>query len=68
MFIPDHLAVVSHWAKEQLRAGVPSREIGLQLKQLINAVDALQSELGLEEAPQASDNVVSIDAYRRGAR
>ena len=68
MFIPDHLAVVSHWAKEQLRAGVPSREIGLQLKQLINAVDALQGELEIDEAPLLPDNVVSIDAYRRGAR
>lgn len=45
MFIRDHLAVVSHWAQDQLDRGVESRERGMRLLQLIEAAEALRDEL-----------------------
>jgi hypothetical protein len=66
MFVRDHLAVVAHWARDQLRDNVNTLEQGLQLRQLIDAADALRAQL--EPNSLRGENVVSIDAFRRRAR
>ena len=62
MFVRDHLAVVAHWARDQLREGVESYEVGLQLQRLIDAAEALR--VGLAPDTVEAANVISLDAYR----
>jgi len=65
VFIRDHLAVVSHWAKRQLLNGADTREQGLRLQRLIEAADALRAELPSPDH-LASGNVVPL-AHTRAA-
>lgn len=62
MFVRDHLAVVAHWARDQLREGVESHEIALQLQRLIAAAEALRADL--QPVTTEAENVVRLDAYR----
>lgn len=59
MFIRDHLAVVSHWAQDQLERGAESRAQGLRLQQLIEAAEALR-----EEMTHLPANIVPTDERR----
>ena len=62
MFVRDHLAVVAHWARDQLSEGVESHEVEVHLQRLIAAAEALRAEL--PPMMMADQNVVSLDAYR----
>jgi hypothetical protein len=63
MFAREYLAVVSRWAKHQLHQGAATPLQERQLRRLIEAADALGSDLSpVREAPE---NVVPLDAYRR---
>lgn len=63
MFVRDHLAVVSHWARDQLRHDAETADKAVLLQQLIEAADALRAEL----TPAAPPNVVSLNAFRHVA-
>ncbi|HYD86319.1 MAG TPA: hypothetical protein VEA80_02490 [Vitreimonas sp.] len=65
MFVRDHLAVVSHWARDQLRDGADTPEHAEALRQLIEAAEALRSEL--TPAPQSGANIISLDQFRQRA-
>jgi hypothetical protein len=65
MFAREYLSVVSRWARDQLRRGAETPERRKQLRQLIDAAEALRADLApVREAPA---NVVALDAFRRRA-
>jgi hypothetical protein len=66
MFARDHLALAARWARQQLREGPKSAATRRQLRQLIEASDALRLDMSIEPEPLA-DNVVSIQDFRRRA-
>jgi hypothetical protein len=65
MFAKEYLSVVSRWARSQLRQGAETPAQRRQLRQLIEAADALGA--GLPPVREAPENVVPLDAYRRRA-
>jgi hypothetical protein len=65
MFAREYLSVVSRWARQQLREGAETSAERRQLKQLIEAADALRA--GLPLVREAPENVVELDAFRRRA-
>lgn len=65
MFAREYLSIVSRWAREQLRQEVQSAASRRQLRQLIEAADALGAQIApVRETPE---NVVPLAAYRRKA-
>jgi hypothetical protein len=66
MFVRDHLAVVSHWARDQLREGAETPEQGKLLKQLIEAAEALRLDL-IMPGPETAPNVIPLDEFRHAA-
>jgi len=66
MFVSDHLAIVSRWARRQLREGADTAAIAARLQQLIAASDALRKNL--EPAPKLADDIVVLKDYRRATR
>jgi len=62
MFVRDHLAVVAHWARDQLREGVESHEVEVQLQRLIAAAEVLRAEL--PAMAMDAENVVRLNAHR----
>jgi hypothetical protein len=60
MFVRNHLAVVSHWARDQLRDGAETPERAELLRQLIEAADALR-----QEPPMLPGNVVAFEQHHR---
>jgi hypothetical protein len=65
MFAREYLSVVSRWARDQLRQDVQTAANRRQLRQLIEAADALGAQLSpVRETPV---NVVPLDAHRRRA-
>jgi hypothetical protein len=65
MFAREYLSVVSRWARNRLREGAETPAEGRQLRQLIEAADALAA--GLTPVREAPENVVTLDTYRRRA-
>lgn len=66
MFVRDHLAVVAHWARDQLRDSAGSPEQSQLLQQLIDAADALRQDLAPSPRTIAA-NVVALDEFRQRA-
>lgn len=65
MFAREYLSVVSRWARDQLRHEVQTSASRHQLRQLIEAADALAKQLPpVRETPE---NVVPLAAYRSKA-
>ncbi|MGE0293591.1 MAG: hypothetical protein AB7P97_14655 [Hyphomonadaceae bacterium] len=65
MFAREYLFLVSRWASDQLRQGAETPAQGRQLRQLIEAADALRVEL--RPVSETPENVVPLDARRRRA-
>ncbi|MDZ4691758.1 hypothetical protein [Terricaulis sp.] len=59
MFIRNHLAVVSHWAKDQLADGAATPEQTEHLRRLIEAADALRADM-----PDMPTNVLVMERAR----
>jgi hypothetical protein len=66
MFVRNHLAVITRWARSQLREGVESPEVGAQLKQLVEAAEALHARMHAEAA--TGPNVVALEDFRQRTR
>ncbi|MGD9978987.1 MAG: hypothetical protein AB7H66_12220 [Hyphomonadaceae bacterium] len=65
MFAREYLCLVSRWARDQLRQGADTPAQGRQLRQLVEAADALSAQLAPVREPP--ENVVPLDARRRRA-
>lgn len=65
MFAREYLSVVTRWAREQLRTEVQTPANRRQLRQLIEAAEALRGQINQE--PVAAANVVRLADHRRGA-
>lgn len=63
MFAREYLTVVSRWARQRLREGANTPTQTRQLKQLVDAADALSSEL--KPVRKIPDNVVQLAERRR---
>jgi hypothetical protein len=66
MFAREYLFIVSRWARDQLRRGAETPERRRQLRQLIEAAEALRIELPVASVMPA--NVISLEGYARTAR
>jgi hypothetical protein len=63
MFAREYLCVVSRWAKDQLRQDIQTPANRRQLRQLIEAADALGAQLApVHETPH---NVLRLAEHRR---
>jgi len=65
MFAREYLCLVSRWARDQLRQGAETPAQGRQLRQLIEAAEALSAELAPVREPP--DNVVPLASRRRAS-
>lgn len=66
MSVRDHLALVANWARGQLRQGVEAPELGIRLRQLVDAAESLRDDLTYE--PEAvGENVIPLAHFRRRA-
>jgi hypothetical protein len=65
MFAREHLSIVTRWARDRLRNGVETAPTRAQLRQLIEAADALRAQLPAAETPS---DILVLDDFRRSRR
>jgi hypothetical protein len=64
MFAREYLSVVSRWARDQLRHEVQTAANRRRLRQLIEAAEALGTQMAPGEVTE--ENVIRLDDHRRG--